>query len=118
MCANWVKCKSHRPELSQAEQRSSEQRAGVVRLEAYIACQEASADFLPVGVEDAAVFVQVTLPLYGDNSNTVNKIQNMSASPYPQTLVLLNDELEFPPPWWFASTSQSGCRKYGHYLPS
>lgn len=31
----------------------------------YIACQEASADFLPVGVKDAAVFVQVTLPLWG-----------------------------------------------------
>lgn len=30
---------------------------------AYIACQEAGAHFLPVGVEDAAVFVQVTLPL-------------------------------------------------------
>lgn len=28
-----------------------------------IACQEASADLLPVGVEDAAVLVQVTLPL-------------------------------------------------------
>ena len=30
---------------------------------AYIACQEASADLLPVRVEDTAVFVQVTLPL-------------------------------------------------------
>lgn len=30
----------------------------------HIACQEASADFLPVGVQDAAVLVQVTLPLW------------------------------------------------------
>lgn len=30
---------------------------------AYIACQEAGAHFLPVRVKDAAVFVQVALPL-------------------------------------------------------
>lgn len=39
---------------------------GLVKLSVsgtYIACQEAGAHFLPVGVKDAAVFVQVTLPL-------------------------------------------------------
>lgn len=53
----------------------------VVRLsvcEAYIACEEASADFLPVGVKDATVFVQVTFSLWGHTESisahhTVNK---------------------------------------------
>lgn len=96
MCANWVKCKTYRTapwnEGSDGQktnwecEREKQTRWFLVWSElqsvfgAYIACQEASADFLPVRVEDAAVFVQVTFPLCGHKAQSINNIKHRSIS--------------------------------------